>query len=317
MAESRYSDDRGADDIHGASGNQAAVPSEPVEAFPPMPTFILEGSTVFDSDGGSLSQDTKTDIKVSHIPLPPLPSASASAPPTSTLPTILGGHSDEDQSSDVSSTHSKPEKQDSSNSSSISEPATAVEKHEAESNEGVAPKTRVRAGSSSASMRKNQSYDNVRRLSVAGMQQLTAPEALPVAVVPDQASSAEQDQRARSPIADQLQAIRQSILSQPASLRTNGSVTDGANSSRQDEPRRPVSARTLSTPPTTRRQSQSQATSPRRNSFYTVARPPPLNLDATSHFNAVNLQPPTQNNPPQIHVPPPSTKSLRNDPFPP
>ncbi|GJC98954.1 eukaryotic membrane protein family [Colletotrichum higginsianum] len=317
MAESQRSDDRGADDNHGASGNQAAVPSEPVEAFPPMPTFILEGSTAYDHDGGPLSQDTKTDIKVSHIPLPPLPSASASAPPTSTLPTIPGGHSDEDQSSDVSSTHSKPEKQDSSNSSSISEPATAAEKHEAESNEGVAPKTRVRAGSSSASMRKNQSHDNVRRLSVAGMQQLTAPEALPVAIVPDQASSAERDQRARSAIADQLQAIRQSILSQPASLRPNGSVTDGANSSRQDEPRRPVSARTLSTPPTTRRQSQSQATSPRRNSFYTVARPPPLNLDATSHFNAVNLQPPTQNKPPQIHVPPPSTKSLRNDPIPP
>ncbi|GJC79941.1 hypothetical protein ColLi_02779 [Colletotrichum liriopes] len=147
------------------------MPSEPVEAFPPMPTFIPEGSTAYD-DGGL---DTKTDIKVSHIPLPPLPNVSASAPPTSTLPTIPGGHSDEDQSSDASSTHSKPEKQDSSNSSSTSEPATVAEKREVEQEEDVASKTRARAGSSSASMKKNQSHDNVRRLSVAGMQQLTAP----------------------------------------------------------------------------------------------------------------------------------------------
>ncbi|OHW92268.1 eukaryotic membrane protein family [Colletotrichum incanum] len=312
MAESGHREDREADDNHGASGNPTAMPSEPVEAFPPMPTFIPEGSTAYDNGG----LDTKTDIKVSHISLPPLPNVSASAPPTSTLPTIPGGHSDEDQSSDASSTHSKPEKQDSSNSSSTSEPATVAEKQEVEQKEDVASKTRARAGSSSASMKKNQSHDNVRRLSVAGMQQLTAPEALPVAIVPDQASD-DQEQRARLPIADQLQAIRQSILSQPASLRPNGPVTDGGNRSRyQDEPRRPVAGRTLSTPPTTRRQSQSQTTSPRRNSFYTVARPPPLNLDGTSHFNAINLQPPTQSKPPQIHVPPP-TKSHRNEPIPP
>ncbi|GKT52362.1 endoplasmic reticulum membrane protein 65 [Colletotrichum spaethianum] len=299
MAASEHRDDREADDNHGASGNPTITPSaEPVEAFPPMPTFVPEGSTAYD-DGGLA---TKADIKLSHIPLPPLPSVSASAPPTSTLPTIPGGHSDEDQSSDTSSTHSKPEKLDSSNSSSTSEPATVAEKQEAEKKEGVASEIRARAGSNSASMKKNQSHDNVRRLSVAGMQQLTAPEALPVAIVPDQASS-NQEQRARLPVADQLQAIRQSILSQPASLRPNGPVTDGGNRSRyQDEPRRPLTGRTLSTPPTTRRQSQSQTTSPRRNSFYTVARPPPLNLDGSSHFNAINLQPPTQNKPPQIHL---------------
>ncbi|KAJ0327409.1 hypothetical protein COL5a_005788 [Colletotrichum fioriniae] len=146
-----------------------------------MPTFAPEHAAY---DEGILS--AKNDIKVSHIPLPPLPNVSASAPPTSTLPTIPGGHSDEEQSSDASSTHSKPEKQDSSNSSSTSEPATAAEKKEAENKGDVAPKSRARAGSSSASMKKNQSHDNVRRLSVAGIQQLTAPEALPVAVVPDQ-----------------------------------------------------------------------------------------------------------------------------------
>ncbi|KAJ3938261.1 uncharacterized protein N0V96_011506 [Colletotrichum fioriniae] len=251
-----------------------------------MPTFAPEHAAY---DEGILS--AKNDIKVSHIPLPPLPNVSASAPPTSTLPTIPGGHSDEEQSSDASSTHSKPEKQDSSNSSSTSEPATAAEKKEAENKGDVAPKSRARAGSSSASMKKNQSHDNVRRLSVAGIQQLTAPEALPVAVVPDQTPGG-QEQPVRSPLADQLEAIRQSILSQPDSLRPNGPVTDGGNRSRyQDEPRRPTSGRTLSTPPTNRRQSQSQTTSPRRNSFYAVARPPPLNLDATSHFNAINPLP--------------------------
>ncbi|KAI8167876.1 Endoplasmic reticulum membrane protein 65 [Colletotrichum sp. SAR 10_65] len=137
---------------HASSGDTAA---EPVEAFPAMPAFP--------SDGLPLDRnvvDTKSDIRVSHIPMPPLPSVSASAPPTSTLPTIPGGHSDEEQSSDASSTHSKPELQESSNSSSISEPATAVEKKDAEHKEGAEQKTRARAGSSSASMKKNQSHDN-------------------------------------------------------------------------------------------------------------------------------------------------------------
>ncbi|WDK19653.1 eukaryotic membrane protein family [Colletotrichum graminicola] len=314
MAESEHRKDRGADDNHGASENPAAMPHEPVEAFPPLPTtFILDGGTTCGDAGLDVS---KPDIKLSHIPLPPRPSVSASAPPTSTLPTIPGGHSDEDQSSDASSTHSKPEKQDSSNSSFTSGAVTDPEKHEAAHKEDVTSKMRVRSGSNSASVKKNQSHDNIRRLSVAGMQQLTAPEALPVAIVPEQASG-EQEQRPRPPITDQLQEIRQSILSQPASLRPNGSVTDGGNRARyRDEPRRPVSGRTLSTPPTTRRQSQSQTTSPRRNSFYTVARPPPLNLDGTSHINAVNLQPPIQTIPPQVHVPPPA-KSHRNEPIPP
>ncbi|KAJ0303083.1 hypothetical protein COL516b_006594 [Colletotrichum fioriniae] len=288
MAASEHQNDRGADDDNHDEtfARPVVLPVEPVEAFPPMPTFAPEHAAY---DEGILS--AKNDIKVSHIPLPPLPNVSASAPPTSTLPTIPGGHSDEEQSSDASSTHSKPEKQDSSNSSSTSEPATAAEKKEAENKGDVAPKSRARAGSSSASMKKNQSHDNVRRLSVAGIQQLTAPEALPVAVVPDQTPGG-QEQPVRSPLADQLEAIRQSILSQPDSLRPNGPVTDGGNRSRyQDEPRRPTSGRTLSTPPTNRRQSQSQTTSPRRNSFYAVARPPPLNLDATSHFNAINPLP--------------------------
>ncbi|OHE92232.1 eukaryotic membrane protein family [Colletotrichum orchidophilum] len=315
MAASEHHDDRGADDDKHdeISAHPSALPAEPAEAFPPMPIFIPDNRA---HDEGILN--AKNDIRVSHIPLPPLPNVSASAPPTSTLPTIPGGHSDEEQSSDASSTHSNPEKHDSSNSSSTSEPAT-TEKKEAEQKDGVAPKSRARAGSSSASMKKNQSHDNVRRLSAAGIQQLTAPEALPVAIVPDDQALGSQDQPVRFPLADQLEAIRQSILSQPDSLRPNGPVTDGGNRSRyQNESRRPVSGRTLSTPPTNRRQSQSQTTSPRRNSFYAVARPPPLNLDATSHFNAINPQPPTQNKPPlpQIQVPPPS-KSQRNDPFPP
>ncbi|KAK0380040.1 eukaryotic membrane protein family [Colletotrichum limetticola] len=318
MAASEHHNDRGADDDNHYNHDETSarpdvLPIDPVEAFPPMPTFAPENAAY---DEGI--PKAENDIKVSHIPLPPLPNVSASAPPTSTLPTIPGGHSDEEQSSDASSTHSKPEKQESSNSSSTSEPATATEKKEAENKDDVAPKSRARAGSSSASMKKNQSHDNVRRLSVAGIQQLTAPEALPVAVVPDQTPDG-QEQLVRSPPADQLEAIRQSILSQPDSLRRNGPVTDGGNRSRyQDEPRRPVSGRTLSTPPTNRRQSQSQTTSPRRNSFYSVARPPPLNLDATSHFNAINPLPTSLNKqpPPQLQVPPP-TKSQRNDPFPP
>ncbi|WYZ41119.1 hypothetical protein EsH8_V_000014 [Colletotrichum jinshuiense] len=288
------------------------MPSEPIESFPPMPTIPSEDEAC---DDGIVN--TKTDLRVSHIPLPPPSNVSASAPPTSTLPTIPGGHSDEEQSSDASSTHSKPDNLESSTSSSISEPAAAVKKKDAEGGkEDGAPNSRARAGSSSTSMKKTQSNDNVRRLSIAGMQQLTVPEALPVAIVPDQATS-DQNPPARSRIAEQLQAIRQSILSQPDSLRANGPATDGGGRARnQDEQRRPITARTLSTPPTNRRQSQSQATSPRRNSFYTVARPPPLNLEAASHFNTVSFQPPTQSKPPQIQVPPP-TKVQRNDPFPP
>ncbi|OLN87110.1 Endoplasmic reticulum membrane protein 65 [Colletotrichum chlorophyti] len=308
MSESELHDDRGTDD-NGTSRNLTAMPSDSIEAFPPLPTFPFEGSAC-DND----LKKTKTDIRVSHIPLPPQPNTSASAPPTSTLPTIPGGHSDEEQSSDASSMHSKPEQQESSNSSSISEPATAVEKRKAENKEDVAPRSRARAGSSSASMKNSHGHDNVRRLSVAGMQQLSAPEALPVAVVADSATETQQ-QPGRSLIADQLQAIRQSILSQP--LRTNGPVTDGGSRSRQwDEQRRPTSGRTLSTPPTNRRQSQSQTASPRRNSFYSIARPPPLNLDATSHFNALTPQPSSQSKPSQLQVPPPSN-SQRNEPLPP
>ncbi|CAI0646403.1 unnamed protein product [Colletotrichum noveboracense] len=314
MAEGEHRRVQEAED-HASSGDTAA---EPVEAFPAMPAFPSDGLPL---DRNAV--DTKSDIRVSHIPMPPLPSVSASAPPTSTLPTIPGGHSDEEQSSDASSTHSKPELQESSNSSSISEPATAVEKKDAEHKEGAEQKTRARAGSSSASMKKNQSHDNVRRLSVAGMQQLQDPEALPVAVVADGAAS---DGDRPAHISEQLQAIRQSILSQPDTLRRNGPVTDGGSRSRHhDEWRRPTSGRTLSTPPTNRRQSQSQTTSPRRNSFYTVARPPPLNLEAATHFNAISpLPPPTQTTSqpklPQIQVPPPSSqqsKAPRNDPFPP
>ncbi|KAJ0384867.1 hypothetical protein COL922a_007479 [Colletotrichum nupharicola] len=284
MAEGEHRRVQEAED-HASSGDIAA---EPLEAFPAMPAFPSDGLPL---DRNAV--DTKSDIRVSHIPMPPLPSVSASAPPTSTLPTIPGGHSDEEQSSDASSTHSKPELQESSNSSSISEPATAVEKKDAEHKEGAEQKTRARAGSSSASMKKNQSHDNVRRLSVAGMQQLQDPEALPVAVVADGAAS---DGDRPAHISEQLQAIRQSILSQPDTLRRNGPVTDGGSRSRHhDEWRRPTSGRTLSMPPTNRRQSQSQTTSPRRNSFYTVARPPPLNLEAATHFNAISpLPPPTQ-----------------------
>ncbi|KAF9880531.1 eukaryotic membrane protein family [Colletotrichum karsti] len=284
---------------------------EPVEAFPAMPAFPPEGKAFDDS-----AINPKSDIKVSHIPMPPLPTVSSSAPPTSTLPTIPGGHSDEEQSSDGSSTHSKPERQESSNSSSTSEPATSSNTKETDPKEDATQKTRARTGSSSAS--KSQSHDHVRRLSAAGIQQLQAPEALPIAVVLDGAAN---DQDRPVQIAEQLQAIRQSILSQPNSLRSNGPVTDGGSRSRQhDEWRRPTSGRTLSTPPTNRRQSQSQTTSPRRNSFYTVARPPPLNLEAATHFNAVSPLPPTQSKLPQIQVPPPSLqqpKTTRNDPIPP
>ncbi|TEA19512.1 Endoplasmic reticulum membrane protein 65 [Colletotrichum sidae] len=334
MSENEQSkvEDREADH-HGASAAPAPAataiptplhmpePSDAVEAFPPLPSSPPE---VQPTDTEDVPVNAKSDIRVSHIPMPPLPIVSSSAPPTSTLPTIpgghSGGHSDEDQSSDADSLHSRPEQQESSNSSSISEPATAAEKQEIERKEDLLHSVRARACSSSALMKKKQSQDNIRRLSVAGIQQLNDPEALPIAVVPD-SSTLGHGPDVRVPIAEQLQAIRQSILSHPEPLRSNGPVTDGGSRSRQyDEWRRPTSGRTLSTPPTNRRQSQSQTSSPRRNSFYSVARPPPLNLEAAAQFNLASSQPPTQSQLPQIQVPPPSSqhsKPVRNDPIPP
>jgi hypothetical protein len=194
----------------------------------------------------------------------PLPSPmliSASAPPSSALPTISGGHSDEDQSSDSSSAHTNIDNNESSNSSSVSELAQL---------EGKAD-TAARPPESQP-MKKASSQEHVRRLSAAEMQHLTAaPGYLPVAVVPERIPMTEQDPEKKlspGPFPD-LQPISAS------------SIADGAMSPWKpgDRARPTVSTRTLSTPPINRRQAP-QISSPRRNSFHPSARPPPLNLDA-------------------------------------
>lgn len=218
-----------------------------------------------------------------HLPTPSPPSIPSSAPPVPALPTILGGHSDDELSSDTASTSpSKVNGGRVSKPHSVSEPASAPDKKQE-----VAAKAQNRSRSVSSS--KTQNHDHVRRLSAAGMQQLASePESLPIAVVPeDQAVPAEQDRTPRLSLKEQLRSIRQQVLQQP-DLVESSPLVDGTRLSRSSEKwHKSTSSRTLSTPPGNRRaHHQTQSSSPRRNSFNPSARHPPrhINLNGHAHF---------------------------------
>lgn len=144
-------------------------------------------------------------------------------------------------------------------------------------------KTRSRASTASGA----KGPGGVRRLSATKMQELAAaPGSLPVATLPDvilpehplSASAAESD--ARASMAERLNSAQRASRDQRESL----SRSDASNG-QPLEPARPgiPAARTLSTPPTSRRQplTNQPATQPphiRRNSFNPSRRPAPLNL---------------------------------------
>ncbi|KAG7140350.1 Endoplasmic reticulum membrane protein 65 like [Verticillium longisporum] len=127
------------------------------------------------------------------------------------------------------------------------------------------------------------------RLSAAGMQQLTEPESLPVAVVSD--DGADHGRPPLISLAEQIKSLRQSAHQLPDSARTG---------------------RTLSTPPGNRKHDQSRTSPPRRNSLNPSLRPPPLNLN--SNGTAAFSTPKTT---PQTYLRPQAVEPAMPSPMPP
>ncbi|KAM0279746.1 hypothetical protein ACHAQH_004437 [Verticillium albo-atrum] len=237
---------------------------------------------------------------ITMVPLPSPPTIPASAPPVPTAPalaTIPAGSSDEDTSdptsSDVALQVPRPEK-----SHSVSEPASAIDKK----SDAFGNRPRNTSGS-----KRPQGHEQVRRLSAAGMQQLTEPESLPVAVVPDGGS--DQDRTPLISLSEQIKALRQSVHQLPELSRSSPMTADGGRTSRAYEQwRRPTTGRTLSTPPGNRREDQTQSSSPRRNSLNPSIRPPPLNLNVNGNaaFSAPKTAPQTYLRPQAMEQPMPS-----------
>ncbi|KAK3381158.1 eukaryotic membrane protein family-domain-containing protein [Podospora didyma] len=145
----------------------------------------------------------------------------------------------------------------------------------------------------SRSSTKSSYHDGKRRLSASKIQELTAaPESLPIASIPDRQmplSAGIIETSSRSGLSE-LSSLGLSPIDPADFLRFDGpgSLHDGS-SSRATQPSRPgIAARTLSTPPTSRRKSTSQPptqpVSTRRNSFHPLPRPTPLDLDGRSNF---------------------------------
>lgn len=275
--------------------------------------------------------------KLHHFPplLTPTPSPTTCAseattttasPQASTgekLPTIP---SDEDRSSEEGSHRSVSPRRADSNSSSISDPAIEDDENEDREEEEQRRQRRVKeqdgkqtdqtddaqkyvsdkeqdtavhsGRASRSSTISNTTNPNVRRLSASEMQRLTnSPDSLPVAPAPPQRRSIDQESVSR--LADQREAIRQSVrqsmmrdLETFPALQPNGVAVEARSAglwtprdAHRDIQRRPSpGARTLSTPPTSRvlvgDGVSSGTASPRRySSFHPAARPSTLHLN--------------------------------------
>ncbi|KAL0469271.1 cytomegalovirus gH-receptor family protein [Neurospora intermedia] len=146
------------------------------------------------------------------------------------------------------------------------------------------PLSPSRSKTRSRSETKTGAQNGVRRLSASKIQELTnAPESLPIATAPDR-------QPAEPTFSPALAEVSSRLQSQLGLANGNGHST----SSTRTHPQRPaIAARTVSTPPVSRRQTATaaqqahpaQQASIRRNSYQPNPRPPPLDLDGTSNLN--------------------------------
>ncbi|EEY23916.1 transmembrane anterior posterior transformation 1 [Verticillium alfalfae VaMs.102] len=183
-----------------------------------------------------------------------------------------GSSDDEDSSSDSISSGAALEVTRPRKSHTVSEPVSAVESKA----EGFGNRPRNTSGS-----KRPQGHEQVRRLSAAGMQHLTEPESLPVAVVSD--DGADHGRPPLISLAEQIKGLRQSAHQLPDTARIGPLTADSGRTSRAYEQwRRPTTGRTLSTPPGNRKDDQSRTSPPRRNSLNPSLRPPPLNLNSNS-----------------------------------
>ncbi|CAM1505856.1 Fc.00g114930.m01.CDS01 [Cosmosporella sp. VM-42] len=243
--------------------------------------------------------DSRQSLLPSSLAAPTDTACSSTAPlsprtnstPETALPTIP---SDEDRSSEDGSHRSGSPRRAESNSSSISDPAADDEEETREQQQLEMDRTDdkddglVGRRSRSSTIKTNASHDNVRKLSASEMRRLAnSPESLPVAAAPERRFV---DPEIITGFFEQREAIRQSMLRhpelrQPESLQPNGVAMEarGVGSAREVQRRPSPAPRTLSTPPTGRKQpsdiSTSSASSPRRYSFHPTARPPPLHLN--------------------------------------
>ncbi|KAI8945588.1 DUF747-domain-containing protein [Xylaria longipes] len=169
---------------------------------------------------------------------------------------------------------------------------SSVKPPQLEQHAGVPSKPRAQ------SVSKHTSHERTRKLSASQMQALTsAPDSLPVAVVTPQqrkpngaeyplSASAVEDLSHPSMNSQLQDGIEMALRVRNDSVRSNGPV-DGRKNARRtaaDFQRPPPSARTLSSPPISRRPPPgAPMTAPlhnRRNSFNPLPRPAPLNLNA-------------------------------------
>ncbi|GAB1315351.1 Eukaryotic membrane protein family-domain-containing protein [Madurella fahalii] len=165
----------------------------------------------------------------------------------------------------------------------------------------------------SRSSTKTSNPDGVRRLSASKIQELTAaPESLPVAAIPAREASDPPLSAGIVETSRQPSAAAQPLAVQPneTELRGTGRREDGVNPRANPQRRPTVSARTLSTPPMSRRKSTSQPpsqqSSTRRNSFHPIPRPPPLDLEGRNNHPSTNkAAAPARNEVPQPDLPSP------------
>ncbi|CRK22813.1 hypothetical protein BN1723_012784 [Verticillium longisporum] len=289
---------------HDRKVELAVAARDGVDSASKMPTPPPELVDV-PADAEATIHSSDRTIATTVVPFPSPPTVPASAPPVPTasaLPTIHAGNSDEDTSSDSISSGAALEVTRPRKSHTVSEPVSVVEPKA----DGFGNRPRNTSGS-----KRPQGHEQVRRLSAAGMQQLTEPESLPVAVVSDDGAD-----HGRSPLislAEQIKSLRQSAHQLPDSARTGPLTADSGRTSRAYEQwRRPTTGRTLSTPPGNRKHDQSRTSPPRRNSLNPSLRPPPLNLNPNG--TAVFSTPKTT---PQTYLRPQAVEPAMPSPMPP
>ncbi|KAM7186137.1 Eukaryotic membrane protein family domain containing protein [Rhypophila sp. PSN 637] len=324
-------------DTVGRDSEKGTVPSDITKTSKAL-------NRALESDTTKTTADQNQQQPASHLPSP-MPSGRVPTPPVMSEPITKSTHTSTEPISNA--TNGIPTPDPSSASHSDAEPAS--DSSSAKSilpelgpepiKETVVENNKTRSRSST----KTSSHDGIRRLSASKMQELTAaPESLPVAAyTPDRplSLSAGIVERGNQPsLAEQLEAqaarLGLSLIDRsefPLYEGSSGGHTAEASSSRATLPARPTAAaRTLSTPPTSRRKSSAgsqatnQPTSARRNSFQPPSRPAPLDLDGRSNFSssagavkpsvagrteATDSRPPSPL-PPSIPLPPMSIPTL-------
>ncbi|KAK3332992.1 eukaryotic membrane protein family-domain-containing protein [Cercophora scortea] len=298
----------------------------------PSPDFVTADATDRGTrkPAGIVVQDRDTDNALSsHLPSPQLtpsdlrPSGAAAAEPHFTLvsmttPSTSNGVPTPDPSSDSRSDAEADPSSDSSSSDSIVAGPEPTFKE---------PSARSRSSTTTTTS----SHVGIRRLSASKIHELTAaPESLPVASIParrpsDGSLSASIVETMNRPsMAEQLQLNQLGLSSIDQSefprfeRTTTQTYLDATNSRATPQGRPSISARTLSTPPTSRRKSTGQPpTQPvagRRNSYQPSPRPSPLDLEGRSNFaayaTAPKATPPIRTDAPDSQPPSPIPPSI-------